>query len=82
MTQAQNKQYRKLEICIEQLRDIIYKVYATRNDVPFQDCYKAASIDIRQMYDDAINALMIFENQMIAEGRGYRQNGRFYRNWS
>ena len=51
---------------------------STRTDVPFSECLKMASPETRKFHADALESLQTLERDLIAKGRGYRdQRGHF-----
>lgn len=77
MTKKQELSRHNAQMLVFALTDRVFSV-VKRSDVPFTDCLKLASPELRQGHADALAKLSELETALVANGRGYRdQWGQF-----
>lgn len=70
LTKSQRRDLHNLQMTVFVARDKVFAVYESR-DVPFIECFAAASDDVKAYYRKAVQDLAAFEREMVAQGRGF-----------
>lgn len=77
MTKAQANALHDAQMLVFVAADKVFSA-SPRNDVPFSECLKLASPETRKFHADALARLEAMHADLIAQGRGYRdQWGHF-----
>lgn len=77
LTKAQESRYRRL---IEKECDAMHRVFehAPHPHARWSECYAAAPADVKAVHSATERVCRAFEDEMIAQGRGYiDDDGRF-----
>jgi hypothetical protein len=70
LTKAQSHKLHDLQMMVFAMSDRVFSAIE-RSDVPFSECLKAATPDVREAHGKARAALSAFEFDMARQGRGY-----------
>ena len=77
LTKAQRNRLHDLRMMVFATRDTVYRA-APRDDVPLSECLALCPSAVKARYADALGALAQFEQEMVAQGRGYQAHGLFF----
>lgn len=82
ITKAQAVKLHNAQMLVFARADKVFDAASPRNDVPFLDCLKMASPDVRAAHAEALSALHAMESELLAQGRGYRDSYGHFKAYS